>query len=529
MAGWKLRGYAVETLLGRGASSDVWRARVMATGEPVALKRLFVTGAEQLRRAHGEAALLTVLDHPNLVRLHDLVTTHEAAVLVLDLADGGSLAGLLAARGRLTPGEVITAIAPVAAALAYVHRQGVVHGDVTPANVLFTPGGVALLADLGVARLTGDDADVECTPAYIDPAVANGSVPAAASDVFMLGAVALHALTGAPPWQGTDAAAVLDSARAADPAGLPGLPARLAAAGVPDEVAQVVLRALSVEPFRRGTAADFALDLRHAGTPVAVELRAGRRADEQVEPVEPVEPVERSGGDVELPGDEPRQPFETTPRVPRVPQVTAYRARHAAPVSTDVHPAVPGRPAPTSAVHRPRPVVPRRPQRRFPSRRGALMAAAVVLAAGGLVGWRLLDRPATAAAHPAPAAASAVDWPAELRRLDARRAAAFAAGDPAALRQVYADPDLLDADSALLQRLVPPGCSLRGARTVYTAVRVAPSAQGALVTARAAIPATSLACRGVRAQPVAAVPASAVRIGLVRTAAGPRIASLDPG
>lgn len=121
---WRLRGYAVERLLGRGASSEVWRARAHGSGDAVALKRLFIADAEQARRAHAEAALLSVLDHPNLVRLHALVPSDDAAVLVLDLADGGSLAELLATRGRLTPGEVITALAPIAAALAYLTDRG---------------------------------------------------------------------------------------------------------------------------------------------------------------------------------------------------------------------------------------------------------------------------------------------------------------------------------------------------------------------------------------------------------------------
>src|SRR5581483_8057481 len=124
----------------------------------------------------------------------------DAVVLVLDLAAGGSLAELLAARGRLAPGEVVGALPPVAAAVGYLHEQGVVHGDVSPGNVLFTAGGVPLLADVGVARLTGDTADAEATPAYIDPQVAAGALPGPPSDVFMLGALALHALTGAPPW-----------------------------------------------------------------------------------------------------------------------------------------------------------------------------------------------------------------------------------------------------------------------------------------------------------------------------------------
>ena len=270
---WRLRGYDVERLLGSGGSSDVWRGRVSATGEPVALKRIAGVDTVAVKRAETEAALLTALDHPHLVRLHAFVPTDDATVLVLDLADGGSLAQLLDARGRLTPGEVVTALAPIGAALAYLHGAGVVHGDVSAANVLFTPAGVPLLADVGVARLLGDDSDAHTTPAYVDPCVAAGSIPGAQSDVFMLAAVALHALTGTPPW----VAATGDAALALAEAGvLDDVAARLAAAHVPPAMTQVLVRALSVDPHRRGTAAELALDLRHSVQPVAVELAAGR-------------------------------------------------------------------------------------------------------------------------------------------------------------------------------------------------------------------------------------------------------------
>ena len=272
-APWRLRGYVVEQLLGRGGCGDVWRGRVAASGEPVALKRIWTADPESAQRARTEAALLTELDHPHLVRLHALVPTSDASVLVLDLADGGSLAELIDVRGRLAPGEVITAVAPIGAALAYLHSNGVVHGDVSAANILFLPGGSPLLADVGVARLTGDISEVHSTPAYIDPAVAAGCVPGPQSDVFMLGAVALHALTGQPPWPATDGPAAIALAAQGR---LDDVATRLTDAGVPAPMTDVLCRAVSVDPHRRGTAADFALDLRHSGAPIAVELAAGR-------------------------------------------------------------------------------------------------------------------------------------------------------------------------------------------------------------------------------------------------------------
>ena len=87
------------------------------------------------------------------------------------------------------------------------------HGDVSPANVLFTDAAVPLLADLGVGRIIGDDGPVRSTAAYVDPSVANGCLPGPASDVFMLAATAVHALTGVPVWAGPTAEASLALAR----------------------------------------------------------------------------------------------------------------------------------------------------------------------------------------------------------------------------------------------------------------------------------------------------------------------------
>jgi protein kinase-like protein len=273
MNGWRVPGYTVEQLLGFGGSGQVWRARVAATGEAVALKRITIGQPAQIRAAQAEAALLSTLDHPHLIRVHKLVPTGDAVVLVLDLAAGGTLADLVAARGRITPGEAVTALSPIGAALAYAHNAGVVHGDVTPANVLFTEVGMPLLADLGVARLLGDDAPAHSTPAFIDPAVAVGHVPGPQSDVFMLGATTLHALTGRPLWSGAGPGEVLAAAARAD---IDAIERRVAELDVPEPMREVVARALSVRPEARGTAAEFALDLRHAATPVAVELDAGR-------------------------------------------------------------------------------------------------------------------------------------------------------------------------------------------------------------------------------------------------------------
>jgi hypothetical protein len=264
-------GYTLETVLGRGGSGEVWRAVPRRGGDPVAVKVLVAGDPERQAR---EAALLGELDHPHLVRLIEVVHQPRRGgvarvALVLELLPGGSLAALLARRGRLRPGEVVTAIAPVAAALAHAHENGVVHGDLSPGNIVFTAEGRPVLTDLGVARVLGEAAAGGVTPAYVDPTVARGGAPGPASDVFGVAAAAFHALTGLPPWNAATPADTLEVAAVGE---IPDL-AELAP-GAPAGLIEVIRRGLSADPHDRGSAAAFALDLRHACRPEPVRLPA---------------------------------------------------------------------------------------------------------------------------------------------------------------------------------------------------------------------------------------------------------------
>jgi eukaryotic-like serine/threonine-protein kinase len=447
-----LPGYTLTALIGRGASGEVWRAVPRAGGEPVAVKLLVDGDAESQAR---EAALLGALDHPHLVRLHEVVHQPRRGgpprvALVLDLLAGGSLADLLARRGRLRPGEVVTAVAPVAAALAHVHGEGVIHGDLSPANVVFTAEGRPVLTDLGVARVVGEAVRGRVTPAYVDPVVARGGAPGPSSDVFGLAAAAFHALTGVAPWNGAAPGDVLDVAASGE---LPDL-AELAPEA-PAELRAVVARGLAADPHQRGSAAAFALDLRHACRPEPVRLAAA--GDLAGEPF-------------------PGQAAELTHQVP---------GRHRRP--------------------EPRIVVPPTGPRALLGglRRAALPAVAVVLVAAavwaGGTALRAAERgaeastPVPAAAGsgrstassaapaeptpppaPPPAADPDPDWSAVVSRLYAERAAALSAGAPDDLGRVYAEGSaLLAADRAWLDELRSTRTALQGFAPAVVEVRSA--------------------------------------------------------
>jgi hypothetical protein len=519
-------GYTLETRLGRGGSGEVWRAVPRRGGAPVAVKVLIA--GDPARQAR-EAALLGELDHPHLVRLLEVVHQPrrggEARVaLVLELLVGGSLADLLARRGRLRPGEVVTAIAPVAAALAHAHGHGVVHGDLSPGNIVFSAEGRPVLTDLGVARVLGETAAGEVTPPYVDPTVARGGAPGPASDVFGVAAAAFHALTGVAPW---NAATPADTLTVAAEGQLPDL-AELAP-DAPAAMLDVVLRGLAADPHERGTAAAFALDLRHACRPEAVRL-----------------PVPGSPNSADLPETGRRPRTELTHQVP---------GRRPRPAPVVVEPA--GRRAAflQAAADRGRDAM-----GTASARRAALAALAVVaLVLAGWAGVRALgpgaaeagERPVAAASSPPPdttvdgvataaspadtadVPASAEQWKAVLTDLYGRRAAGFAEPSTADWDGVYAhDSPLRAADEQYAGELAAAGRALRGFAPVVLRVdHAAVSGDGAALDVVDRWPPHDVVdgddLDGPPVRSAAGRPDTAVRLLLVRTADGWRIASAE--
>ncbi|WP_090480515.1 serine/threonine-protein kinase [Nakamurella panacisegetis] len=255
--------YRAFEMIGAGASAQVWRGAHKGTGGAVALK---VFPAAHLRAARREAALAAAVDHPHVVRVIEVIGDAERCALVTEYAGGGDLAGLLAARGRLTAGETLTVLLPVAAVLATAHERDVVHGDLSAGNVVFDAAGRPLVADLGAGRAGAEvGLPVSATPADAAPELARGATPSPATDMFSLGSLALACLTGHHAWPADDLHDVLIQAAGGqwpDPGDDVAPPALTA----------VIRALLEHDPERRPGAAAVVMDLRGAGRPAPVEL-----------------------------------------------------------------------------------------------------------------------------------------------------------------------------------------------------------------------------------------------------------------
>ncbi|MBV8478836.1 MAG: serine/threonine protein kinase [Actinobacteria bacterium] len=200
--------YRLDTLLGRGGMSEVWRATDLELGREVALKLLAPN--EDIARFDREARAVAALGHPNVTQLYDYGEADGRPFMVLEYLRGGTLEDVLRAKGRLADDDTRRISAEIASGLAHAHARGVVHRDLKPSNVLFDEEGRAKLADFGIARMAAGDGTlteagtVLGTAAYISPEQAAGLPATAASDVYSFGVLLFRMLTGRLPFESDD-------------------------------------------------------------------------------------------------------------------------------------------------------------------------------------------------------------------------------------------------------------------------------------------------------------------------------------
>jgi serine/threonine-protein kinase len=247
--------YELRERIGGGSMGEVWRGRDLTLGRTVAVKIVLPSLLEAptfLERFAAEARVMAMIDHPGVVGVFDFGYTPGAsgpgtAFLVMEFIEGESLDRVLTRLGPLEPGFVLEALVSLLDALAAVHRQGVVHRDVKPGNVMLRSEGV-VLADFGIARspeslgLTAADKLMGTVP-YLAPELfrSEGATPAA--DVYAVGVLAYELLDGRPPFHSDSTAAVMFKHVNEPPPPLPDY--------VPDDFVALLERALAKRPEDR--------------------------------------------------------------------------------------------------------------------------------------------------------------------------------------------------------------------------------------------------------------------------------------
>jgi serine/threonine protein kinase len=270
--------YVLEAELATGGMGAVWRARDELLGRPVAVKILHERLSREpdlLERFRLEAVAAARLSHPNVVRVFDTGIDDGVCFIVMELFDGATLEQRLRADGPLSPEEAAWTMRGVLHGLAHAHREGVVHRDVKPANVMIDRSGLVKVTDFGIAKAAFASSDLTTTgdllgtAKYLAPEQVAGGVVDHRADVYASGIVLYEALTGRPPFEAPTHIATATMRLTEDPP-----PPGALRPGIPRPVEAATMRALARDPDDRFQSADEMSSALDRASPAA---RAGRR------------------------------------------------------------------------------------------------------------------------------------------------------------------------------------------------------------------------------------------------------------
>ncbi len=247
--------YTLGPMVGQGGFGRVYDARDLRLDRRCAIKviRPDLAGATAfLERFRKEGVALARLRHPAVVPIYDIRERDGLIYYVMPFIDGPTLAAKLDQRGPLPPKVAHRILAELCDAVAATHRAGILHRDIKPANVILEGRQEkVLLTDFGIARVDGTEEITESgvlvgTPTYMAPEQIGSGVADERSDIYSLGVVAYHLLTGRPPFQGSSPAEVMLMH-----ASMPPRPLRSINPSVPLALADAVETCLAKSPERR--------------------------------------------------------------------------------------------------------------------------------------------------------------------------------------------------------------------------------------------------------------------------------------
>lgn len=260
--------YRIEALVGMGGMAKVYRARDEQESRTVAIKVLraeYESDMEFVRRFSREAEAAAKMAHENIVNLLDVGIDGEMRYIVMEYVEGRTLKDMICDEGRIHPDLALRMTIRILAAVDHAHRNGIVHRDIKPQNILVDREGRIKVADFGIARLKAsqttnldNDASAMGSVHYLSPEQAKGEVTDEQSDLYSVGVVLYEMLTGKVPFDGDNGIAVALKHVSEAPASMRSHNAHISRA-----LDEVVMRALCKDKRKRyQTAAEMAADLR---------------------------------------------------------------------------------------------------------------------------------------------------------------------------------------------------------------------------------------------------------------------------
>ncbi|HEY6414894.1 MAG TPA: Stk1 family PASTA domain-containing Ser/Thr kinase, partial [Acidimicrobiales bacterium] len=251
--------YEIQRGIARGGMAEVYLARDQLLDRPVAVKVLFPEFARDpsfVERFRREAQSAANLNHPNIVGIYDWGQEQGTYFIVMEYVRGRSIREVVQANGAFTPRRTAQIGAEIAGALEFAHRNGVIHRDVKPGNVLLTAESDVKVTDFGIARASTSEALTQTgavmgTAAYLSPEQAQGLSVDGRSDVYSLGVVLYEMVTGVAPFRGESPVAVAYKQVRENPD-----PPSMHAPDVPPDLEHIILTAMSKDADSRYQTAD---------------------------------------------------------------------------------------------------------------------------------------------------------------------------------------------------------------------------------------------------------------------------------
>jgi serine/threonine-protein kinase len=247
--------YLVKKLIGEGGMADVYSGKDLTNGMPIAIKILkheYAKTGDIVRRFINESRAISVLRHPNIVKVFDIGASAGLNYIVMELIHGITLKEYIDQRGEpLTYKEVVHFLSNILRALGHAHDKGIVHRDIKPQNIMILEDGDMRIMDFGIARLARSEIHTDADQAigsvhYISPEQAQGIETDMRADIYSLGIMLYEMLSGKLPFDADDAVAVAikqisDEAK----------PLYLVNRSVPMGLCDITMKAMEKNPAKR--------------------------------------------------------------------------------------------------------------------------------------------------------------------------------------------------------------------------------------------------------------------------------------